>query len=598
MEIRVDEGIINKSKEIQSLEGSEYEKMGKYICRIDGASMGTGFFCKIQVLNELIPVLMTNHHVIDDEFIQNKKHLPIYINNENKVLKINNDRKIYSSIKDKYDIMIIRLKEEDKIKHFLEIDLDIFKPDSEYEYKNNSIYILHFPKGDKASYSSDIGIEKVNKYDIKHTCNTELGSSGGPILSKLSNKVIGIHKGFIDKINGKKFNIGTFLKFPLNELNNNSINIDIWKSSIKFDDKIIKSNFSNNLIVKWDEYTFEKSEELKNISFKLNIFIYGNYPENEIEKELNDIKIIDKSKNLPLIKKGKHKINPGWVFYFFDTNQNIKEKSREFEKQFNKEYNVILFFYDLNNDNFKDFIEIIQCLNESSIIFVIKKKELFQLPDLTKLKKYLLNQVRTVEKGDTKELFRNFQELTFYYNQIGDEIIFPFEDMIWKKNIDLIVKHLFTINILVIGRPKCGKSELINKLLGKDKCYAGARVYRFTERIPKYIIDKYPIQIYDTPGLDKLEDYSRIHKFIIEKINANRIHLIFYIQDTRSRNAFIPYEAELIKNLIEKNIDIYFIFTHAYNHSEEDKLPLKYSLKKTFLIKVIYQKIGKTIYSL
>ena len=86
MEIRVDEGIINKSKGIQSLEGSEYEKMGKYICRIDGASMGTGFFCKIQVLNELIPVLMTNHHVIDDDFIQNKKHLSIYLNNENKVL--------------------------------------------------------------------------------------------------------------------------------------------------------------------------------------------------------------------------------------------------------------------------------------------------------------------------------------------------------------------------------------------------------------------------------------------------------------------------------------------------------------------------------
>ena len=175
--------------------------------------------------------------------------------------------------------------------------------------------------------------------------------------------------------------------------------------------------------------------------------------------------------------------------------------------------------------------------------------------------------------------------MSFYYNQLGDEIIFPFEDMIWKKSIDLIIKHLFTINILVIGRPKCGKSELINKLLGKDKCYAGARVYRFTERISKYIIDKYPIQIYDTPGLDKLEDYSRIHKFIIEKINANRIHFIFYIQNSRSRNAFIPYEFELIKNLIEKNIDIYFIFTHAYNHSEEDKLPIKYYLKKNIFDK-------------
>ena len=213
MEIRVDEGIINKSKGIQSLEGSEYEKMGKYICRIDGASMGTGFFCKIQVLNELIPVLMTNHHVIDDEFIQNKKHLPIYINNENKVLKINNDRKIYSSIKDKYDIMIIRLK-EGEVNNYLEIDRNIFEYDSENNYKNEGIYILHYPNAEEAKVSKGKGIEKVNDYDIKHWCHTEPGSSGGPILSKKTNKVIGIHKGSIGK-GTCEYNIGTFLKFPL-----------------------------------------------------------------------------------------------------------------------------------------------------------------------------------------------------------------------------------------------------------------------------------------------------------------------------------------------------------------------------------------------
>ena len=46
MEIRFDEGIINKSKGIQSLEGTEYEKMTKYICRIDGDSMGRDSFVK------------------------------------------------------------------------------------------------------------------------------------------------------------------------------------------------------------------------------------------------------------------------------------------------------------------------------------------------------------------------------------------------------------------------------------------------------------------------------------------------------------------------------------------------------------------------
>ena len=50
---------------------------------------------------------------------------------------------------------------------------------------------------------------------ISHKCNTEKGSSGGPILNLSTNKVIGIHKAFI---NSKQFNIGTLLKYPLNLL--------------------------------------------------------------------------------------------------------------------------------------------------------------------------------------------------------------------------------------------------------------------------------------------------------------------------------------------------------------------------------------------
>ena len=82
--------------------------------------------------------------------------------------------------------------------------------------------------GDKISVSYGYGIEKNKEYDIKHLCDTTACSSGGPILNLSTNKVIGIHKGFIQKI-GKNidntFNIGTFLKFPLNVLNiNNSLN--------------------------------------------------------------------------------------------------------------------------------------------------------------------------------------------------------------------------------------------------------------------------------------------------------------------------------------------------------------------------------------
>ena len=86
-------------------------------------------------------------------------------------------------------------------------------------------YILHFPNSGNASISYGYGIEQISNYNIKHLCNTLPGSSGGPILSRLTNKIIGIHKGCIETINKEdKYNIGTFLKFPLNYHDNAFLN--------------------------------------------------------------------------------------------------------------------------------------------------------------------------------------------------------------------------------------------------------------------------------------------------------------------------------------------------------------------------------------
>ena len=71
-------------------------------------------------------------------------------------------------------------------------------------------------------------------------CNTESGSSGAPILSSLTNNVLGIHKGTI-----RGYNIGTFLKCPLEELdrNNNYIiaELNITDELINEDIRIINS---------------------------------------------------------------------------------------------------------------------------------------------------------------------------------------------------------------------------------------------------------------------------------------------------------------------------------------------------------------------
>ena len=92
---------------------------------------------------------------------------------------------------------------------------------------------MHHPNVEEAKISFGSGIKQVNDYDIKHLCHTEPGSSGGPILSRITNKVIGIHKGSIAKYGKCVYNIGTFLKFSLHDLeynrkvSNNIYNVNI-----------------------------------------------------------------------------------------------------------------------------------------------------------------------------------------------------------------------------------------------------------------------------------------------------------------------------------------------------------------------------------
>ena len=75
-----------------------------------------------------------------------EKIIKIYINKKARIIKINKESKIYSSNDNIYDIMIIKLDEdENDINNFLEIDQNIFLNNSESSYKNENIFILDFP---------------------------------------------------------------------------------------------------------------------------------------------------------------------------------------------------------------------------------------------------------------------------------------------------------------------------------------------------------------------------------------------------------------------------------------------------------------------
>ena len=258
------------------------------ICKIKiKEAFGTGFFCLVPFgNNEILKVLMTNYHVINEKYLKENKNINLLINDNNEAIKIDLgiERKRYLN-KD-CDVTLIEIREEDKINNFLELDENLFKDNLEIIYEDKSIYILQYPNGKNACVSYGL-LNSIDKNDISHKCSTDNGSSGSPILNLENNKVIGIHKKGSTCFN---FNLGTLLKFPINDFNEKYIN----KSSNKIIDETNKKS---------EDSMHQENNKSKNKKLE-NIFIgeFNIKPE-DINK---DIQIINSFENVKRINKWKN----------------------------------------------------------------------------------------------------------------------------------------------------------------------------------------------------------------------------------------------------------------------------------------------------
>ena len=63
-------------------------------------------------------------------------------------------------------------------------------------------------------------LKNIEGFTILHDCSSGRGSSGGPLLSSKTHKVIGIHIGSMKPQN---LNIGSFLSQAVNKFLNNSL---------------------------------------------------------------------------------------------------------------------------------------------------------------------------------------------------------------------------------------------------------------------------------------------------------------------------------------------------------------------------------------
>ena len=307
----IKEKILESSPRPVSIEGTKtiLSQMKNSICKIYKCN-GTGFFCKIPFKNFKFKVLMTNYHVIDEEYIKDNKIMKISLNNENVDIKELNNRTIYFN--KEYDIAIIEIKNSDKIEaNYLDLGDEIFEDNSELIYENKSVYTLHYPKMDEASVSYGI-IKNIENYDIKHTCCTEQGSSGSPIMYLLNNKVIGIHRGASPKYN---YNLGSFIKNPINEfVQKGKKNLDKKKKNETNDDKNNKLNKSK---IKLNNINDKIKKGIK------NEFIYKK------KNEINDDKNIILNKSKIKSNEVNDKIKKAIKNEFNNKNKNeIKSRNR------------------------------------------------------------------------------------------------------------------------------------------------------------------------------------------------------------------------------------------------------------------------------
>ena len=308
------------------------------VCKIqcNEGGCGTGFFCKIQDNWNILRVLITNNHVLGENDIMPGRKIYFSLNKKIKEFEITIDeyRKIYTN--ENLDVTIIEIKEKDGLNNesFLEIDENIQKENIN-NFKNISIYLLHFPKGEEAGMSEGVIKNISENNNIQHLCSSNTGSSGGPLIKQSNHKVIGVHKGAASM--GKNYNLGTFLKQPIEEflflvknqkdlkINNNSTNInennnelkqikevnknqvinyDIENSQIKEPNK--NEIINNNKIIE-KEQNVSSDEVIIKIKTKYEVEVIKFLGEEFVKNNKNHCKIIINEKEYELFNKIKNK---------------------------------------------------------------------------------------------------------------------------------------------------------------------------------------------------------------------------------------------------------------------------------------------------
>ena len=190
-------------------------KAKKAMCKINLSNgFGSGFFCKIPYTennNILLPVLMTNNHVLSRDSLNSENYIKITLDGETKIISLKQRKKWTDET---MDFTCIEIKEEeDSIHTFFNLDDNVL--DNNYSndcYLNQKVLIYGFNKNEDDVALSNGHIIKNNDSFFVYNCNTYPGCSGGCIVNQFNNLAIGMHRGEIENKSNNIKNQGIYIK--------------------------------------------------------------------------------------------------------------------------------------------------------------------------------------------------------------------------------------------------------------------------------------------------------------------------------------------------------------------------------------------------
>ena len=562
---KIDESLISNSVML-SIENTDkiLSQMKNSVCNIVSTDInGTAYFSNLALDNKKnIKVLITALHVFN-KICSNI--MEIFLNNGKKKYSINlkDSRFIYED--DKNDIVIIEILPKDNINSY---DLKIEHNEDKRKklenfynlYDKKLVYILEYPngRGSQVSY----GMSRIvfnsngnNDYSIRHSCSTEFGASGSPIILIETFEVIGIHL-YGNEEHTSKYNSGNFIfdsinsfkekymkKFKCYTKEETSMNY-IYKENMNIE---INDIFNNSM-----ETSKQNIFDLNNNQTTSKKIIDQNFPKCDFVFKINNNDI-----NKKLFDFNDKKINNCLNYKVFENIMNDKKKS-------NKYLNISdeLFSYDIINDEQSEEIKINKINN-------------------TLAKKSVLNYYNfdNNEDREIKEEFKNEKEISLLPKNMN---IKENQNINKKENI----KHCFIdLNIENNSNNESlnEKKDLhISKTLQNEK---NNNINNNKDLKQSHTYNKKTISPYERKINNNSQKGKCVNDNINDKYSSKRNSFGMIFPDNLKRNLF----KNKSPNIFNKKSKVIMKKKKNYSLNKESKSNIK-EINKSFYKRNIYEK--------